>query len=107
MVTFMPYDDFTNACVMVRAVLMCLAGVLIAGGERHIGPTFLILSMVFLIALQDYALINNLIKPAPKTKTLKYSDLTRHISVIGGALFIMSTGVPVAPVQEKKGKRKV
>jgi hypothetical protein len=92
--------------MMVRAVLLGLAGLLIAAGERRAGPIFLILSTACLIGLQDYALLNDLVKPAPKTKAFKYSDLARHVSVIGGALFIMATEEPVAPVQIKKGKKK-
>lgn len=56
------------------------------------------------------ALLENKIKPAPKTRGFKYSDLTRHMSVIGGALFMMCTQTPAeilkedptAKVQKKK-----
>lgn len=85
---------------------MIIAGLLIALGERRIGPMFLIFVMIYLMVLQDYALINDLIKPAPKTKSFKYSDLTRHISVIGGALFIMATPAPIVAAPNKKEKKK-
>jgi hypothetical protein len=39
-------------------------------------------------------LIYDKIKPAPKTRSFKYSDLTRHVAVIGGAIMMMSTPTP-------------
>lgn len=49
------------------------------------------------------AILKNKIKNPPKSKAFDYSDLCRHISIIGGALMIMVTPMPAdAKVAEKK-----
>lgn len=69
---------------------MCLAGLLVMFGNRFIGPLIIIYQMFFLILLQNNPYLTDYIKPAPKNKAYKWGDLTRHISVIGAALLIMS-----------------
>lgn len=47
----MPYDEFAKVSVQVTGALMCLAGLLIAIGDRRVGPILVILQMSFLIGV--------------------------------------------------------
>ena len=88
---------------------MCVAGVLIALGNRLLGPILLIFEMELLIVLQDNPFIIDHIKPAPKNKNYKWADLTRHLSVIGVAILMMAAS-PVKDQEEgeeKDHKKKV
>ena len=89
---------------------MCVAGVLIALGNRLLGPILLIFEMELLIVLQDNPFIIDHIKPAPKNKNYKWADLTRHFSVIGVAILMMAAS-PVKDQEEgeeeKDHKKKV
>lgn len=88
------FDEFVKYFTFVHGVMMCLSGLFIMTGERTFGPVMLIMNMMLLVVVQDIALLNDKVKPAPKTRGFKYSDLTRHISVIGGAIFMMTTPSP-------------
>ena len=46
--------------------------------------------MQLLIILYDNPYLTQHIKPAPKSKAYKWGDLTRHLSVIGGAVLMMA-----------------
>lgn len=98
------YDDHFQTAVAVQGVLMGLAGVLIMFGSRTYGPLLLIWQMLFLMALQDNPFATEHIKPAPKNKSYKWADATRHVSVIGAALLIMSA--PVCEVERTQKKRR-
>ena len=76
--------------IIVHGILMCLAGVLIAIGNRVLGPILLIFEMEFLIILQDNPFIIDHIRPAPKNKNYRWGDLARHLSVIGVAILMMA-----------------
>lgn len=69
---------------------MAIAGLLIAIGNRFIGPFIIIYQMLFLILMQNNPYLVDFIKPAPKNRAFKWGDLARHISVIGAALLIMA-----------------
>lgn len=84
------FDDLAKFAVMAHGVIMVLAGLLIAMGNRILGPILLIFEMEFLIILQDNPLLIDYIKPAPKNKNYKWADLTRHLSVIGVAILLMA-----------------
>ena len=98
------YDDYFQTAVAVQGFLMGLSGVLIMFGSRTYGPLLLIWQMIFLMALQDNPLVTEHIKPAPKNKSYKWADTTRHVSVIGAALLIMSA--PVCEAEEPKKKKR-
>ena len=85
--------------------LLVLAGGFIALGRRKVGAPLLILEMLILIALQDYPIVSGQMT-APKTYGFIYSDLTRHISVIGGALMLLSTEMPDDEAEPELKKRK-
>ena len=91
------FDDVAKLVVIVHGVIMCLAGVLIALGNRLLGPILLIFEMELLIILQDNPFIIDHIKPVPKNKNYKWADLTRHLSVIGVAILMMAA----SPVKEE------
>ena len=61
--------------------------------------------MQFLIVMQDNPYLVDYIKPAPKSKAYKWADLTRHLSVIGAAVLMMSADVQVAEEKEDKKKK--
>ena len=101
------FDDVCKLVVICHGVLMCLAGVLIAWGNRLVGPIILIFEMEFIMILQDNPFIIDHIKPVPKNKNYKWGDLTRHLSVIGVAILLMAA----SPVKDEdaeeteKGKK--
>ena len=103
------FDDVCKLVVICHGVLMCLAGVLIAWGNRLVGPIILIFEMEFLMVLQDNPLIIDHLKPVPKNKNYKWGDLTRHLSVIGVAILLMAAN-PVkdqdSDEAEKEKKKK-
>lgn len=82
---------------------MCLAGVLIAWGNRLVGPIILIFEMEFIMVLQDNPFIIDHIKPVPKNKNYKLGDLTRHLSVIGVAILLMAAN-PVKDAEDAEEK---
>jgi hypothetical protein len=85
---------------------LVLAGCFIALGRKKIGAPLLILEMLILIAVQDYPIVSGKMN-MPKTYGLLYGDLTRHISVIGGALMLLATEMPEAePVPEANKKKR-
>jgi hypothetical protein len=84
------FDDVAKYVVIAHGVIMCLAGVLIALGNRVLGPILLIFEMELLIVLQDNPFIIDHLKPVPKNKNYKWADLTRHLSVIGVAILLMA-----------------
>lgn len=102
------FDDLAKLVVIVHGCIMCAAGVLIALGNRVLGPILLIFEMEFLIVLQDNPLLINYIKPAPKNKNYKWADLTRHLSVIGVAILLMAASpVKDSNTEEEENKKKV
>ena len=46
------------------------------------------------------------LKPKPKSGTIRFDDLFRHISLLGAILFFMLVPPVVDPVEEKKKKKK-
>ena len=53
------------------------------------GGLILILAMAFLFATQDNPILVEYLKPKPKSGTIRYDDLARHISILGAILFFM------------------
>jgi uncharacterized membrane protein YphA (DoxX/SURF4 family) len=76
---------------------MILSGALMIIGFRKLGAFLLMYTMVFLMILQDNPYLVDYIKPAPKSKSYKWADLTRHLSVMGAGLLVL-----VARPEEKK-----
>ena len=97
------FDDLAKLVIVVHGVIMCVAGVLIALGNRLLGPILLIFEMELLIVLQDNPFIIDHIKPAPKNKNYRWADLTRHLSVIGVAILMMAAS-PVKDQEEGEEK---
>lgn len=63
--------------------------------------------MQLLMILQDNPLLVNYIRPAPKSKSYKWGDLTRHLSVIGVAILIMAApGEKKEDVEREEKKQK-
>lgn len=99
------FDDISKIVIQAHGVLFALAGVAIMLGNRFLGPLIVIYQMQFLIVMQDNPYLVDYIKPAPKSKAYKWADLTRHISVIGAAVLMMSAEVQVADEKEEKKKK--
>ncbi len=99
------FDDISKIVIQAHGVLFALAGIAIMLGNRYLGPLIVIYQMQFLMIMQDNPYLVDYIKPAPKSKAYKWADLTRHISVIGAAVLMMSAEVQVADEKEDKKKK--
>jgi len=99
-----PLETFVTNFCMFWGLLQVITGLLIACNCRKAGGLLLILNMVFIIIFQDMPDIDGR-KKFPQAHTgFKYSTLARHISVIGGGLFLMITEAPVD--KSKRTERK-
>ena len=83
-------------------------GILIAANKRVLGGIIAILAIAFLFATQDNPLLVEYLKPKPKSGTIRFDDLARHVSLLGAVLFFMFTPPVVDPVtiEEEKKKKK-
>ena len=103
------YEDVFGWVVQAEGGLFMLAGLLIAMNKRVIGGIFALLAISFLLATQDNPMLIEYLKPKPRSSSIRYDDLARHISLIGAVLFFMLVDPVVDPeplVKKKKNKAK-
>ena len=85
-----------------------LGGFLIFLDRRIIGAHLCIIGVVVMIALQDNPWLLEHVKPKPKNMKMRYDELARHVSLIGGLLYLMAVPPVVDPEpKEHKSSKKV
>ena len=87
--------------------LMMLGAALLALNKRVAGGLVLLLPIFFMLATQDNPMLIPHTKPVPKSSHIRYDDLARHLSLLGGILFLMVVP-PVEDAAEENdhGKKK-
>lgn len=83
------YEVIFETILQVVGGTMMLGGMLIALNRRVIGGLLVLLSFGFILATQDNPMLIEYIKPKPRSPTIKYEDLARHISLMGAILYMM------------------
>ena len=86
------------------AMMMALSGLLIIFNRQILGPLFLLIVMAFLLATTDNPYLYDHVKPTMKNKNYKFSDLFRHLSLVGAAFLIMMDRGPKQDNDQKKEK---
>ena len=101
------YEDVFEYVLQVVGGLMMLGAALLALNKRVAGGLVLLLPIFFMLATQDNPMLIPHTKPVPKTSHIRYDDLARHLSLLGGILFLMVVP-PVEDAAEENdhGKKK-
>ena len=63
------------------------------------------MALIFIFATQDNPTLTDHIKPKPKYFKYRYDDLSRHISLLGAILYLMTVPPVVDPEPEVKKKK--
>mmetsp|Transcript_2577 Transcript_2577/g.3574 ORF Transcript_2577/g.3574 Transcript_2577/m.3574 type:complete len:170 (-) Transcript_2577:92-601(-) len=100
------YEDVFTIVLQVVGALFISAGALIAVNKRVFGGVVALLAVGFLLVTQDNPLLVEYLKPKPKSGTIRYDDLARHITLIGAILFFMVVPPVDDPVEEESSKKK-
>jgi len=66
-------------------------------GSKILGPCLLIFEIGLIMALQDNPLITEYIRPVPKKTAFRWDFFSRHLSIIGVAVLLMT-----APVEKSE-----
>ena len=99
------FEDVFKIVVQVEGGLFMLGGFLILLNQRVAGGLICILALIFIFATQDNPTLTDHIKPKPKYFKYRYDDLSRHISLLGAILYLMTVPPVVDPEPEVKKKK--
>lgn len=83
------YEMVFEYTLQVVGGIMMAGGALLALNRRVAGGILILLSFCFLLATQDNPMLIEFIKPKPRSTTIKYEDLARHVAVMGAVLYAM------------------
>ena len=102
------YEEVFAYLIQAVGFIFMLGGALITANKRMIGGVVCLVAITFLLATQDNPMLIEHIKPKPKSKTIRFDDLARHLSLIGAILYMMFVPpvVDEEPEEDKKGKKK-
>ena len=99
------YEEVFKIVVQVEGGLFMLGGFLILLNQRVAGGLICIFALIFIFATQDNPTLHPHIKHQPKHFKYRYDDLSRHISLLGAILYLMTVPPIVDPEPEVKKKK--
>ena len=101
------FEDVFGWIIQGVGGLFIAGGVFIAANKRVMGGLLSILAVTFLFVTQDNPMLVEYLKPKPKSMSIRYDDLARHISLLGAILFFMLVDpcIDPEPVEPKKKKK--